>query len=65
MDPEHDRQISDHVLRMHCYRGSGEQDGDGGCYVCVARLQRLGYVFDKGFVAWDIVVIEVLSVNDV
>ncbi|PVD32239.1 hypothetical protein C0Q70_07672 [Pomacea canaliculata] len=28
MDPEHDRQISDHVLRMHRYRANGEQDGD-------------------------------------
>lgn len=29
MDPEQDREISDHVLRMHRYRGAGEQDGDG------------------------------------
>lgn len=29
MDPEQDREISDHVLRMHRYRGVGEQDGDG------------------------------------
>lgn len=29
MDPEHDREISDHVLRMHRYRAPGEQDGDG------------------------------------
>lgn len=28
MDPELDREISDHVLRMHRYRGVGEQDGD-------------------------------------
>ncbi|XP_073442512.1 DNA replication licensing factor MCM3 [Dendrobates tinctorius] len=28
MDPEQDREISDHVLRMHRYRASGEQDGD-------------------------------------
>ncbi|XP_071496068.1 zygotic DNA replication licensing factor mcm3-like [Diadema antillarum] len=28
MDPEHDRKISDHVLRMHRYRAAGEQDGD-------------------------------------
>ncbi|KAJ8321799.1 hypothetical protein KUTeg_000270 [Tegillarca granosa] len=28
MDPELDRQISDHVLRMHRYRKTGEQDGD-------------------------------------
>lgn len=29
MDPELDRQISDHVLRMHRYRATNEQDGDG------------------------------------
>ncbi|MEE6477078.1 hypothetical protein FKM82_011345 [Ascaphus truei] len=28
MDPEQDREVSDHVLRMHRYRASGEQDGD-------------------------------------
>ncbi|XP_019392721.1 PREDICTED: DNA replication licensing factor MCM3 [Crocodylus porosus] len=28
MDPEQDREISDHVLRMHRYRGPNEQDGD-------------------------------------
>lgn len=28
MDPEHDRKISDHVLRMHRYRNANEQDGD-------------------------------------
>ncbi|XP_036405859.1 DNA replication licensing factor MCM3 [Megalops cyprinoides] len=27
MDPEQDREISDHVLRMHRYRTPGEQDG--------------------------------------
>ena len=29
MDPEHDRKISEHVLRMHRYRNPGEQDGEG------------------------------------
>ncbi|XP_046839242.1 zygotic DNA replication licensing factor mcm3-like [Xenia sp. Carnegie-2017] len=28
MDPENDRQISEHVLRMHRYRAPGEQDGE-------------------------------------
>ncbi|XP_043917639.1 DNA replication licensing factor MCM3 [Protopterus annectens] len=28
MDPEQDREISEHVLRMHRYRAAGEQDGD-------------------------------------
>lgn len=27
MDPENDREISDHVVRMHRYRAAGEQDG--------------------------------------
>jgi DNA replication licensing factor MCM3 len=27
-DPEHDREISEHVLRMHRYRNPGEQDGE-------------------------------------
>lgn len=34
MDPESDRQISDHVLRMHRFRASGEQDGDGELSLC-------------------------------
>lgn len=29
MDPENDRKISDHVLRIHRYRNPNEQDGDG------------------------------------
>jgi DNA replication licensing factor MCM3 len=28
MDPDHDRDISGHVLRMHRYRAPGEQDGE-------------------------------------
>lgn len=28
-DPENDRMISDHILRMHRYRSPGEQDGEG------------------------------------
>ncbi|XP_074644086.1 zygotic DNA replication licensing factor mcm3-like [Tubulanus polymorphus] len=28
MEPDHDRMISDHVLRMHRYRATGEQDGE-------------------------------------
>lgn len=28
MDPENDKMISEHVLRMHRYRNPGEQDGD-------------------------------------
>jgi DNA replicative helicase MCM subunit Mcm2 (Cdc46/Mcm family) len=33
MDPESDRMISDHVLRIHRYRNTGEQDGDGNVVV--------------------------------
>lgn len=29
MDPENDRMISDHILRIHRYRNPGEQDGEG------------------------------------
>lgn len=29
MDPEQDREISDHVLRMHRYRDPSEQEGAG------------------------------------
>ena len=29
MDPDHDRKVSEHVLRMHRYRNPGEQDGEG------------------------------------
>lgn len=29
MDPEQDREISDHVLRMHRYRDPREQEGAG------------------------------------
>ena len=29
MDPDNDRKISEHVLRMHRYRNPGEQDGTG------------------------------------
>lgn len=37
MDPEQDREISDHVLRMHRYRDPREQEGAGtsGCSNCV------------------------------
>lgn len=28
MDPDIDRKISEHVLRMHRYRNPGEQDGE-------------------------------------
>ena len=28
MDPDHDRRISEHVLRMHRYRDAGEQEGE-------------------------------------
>lgn len=28
MDAESDRQIAEHVVRMHRYRNPGEQDGD-------------------------------------
>ncbi|PIO28802.1 hypothetical protein AB205_0047490 [Aquarana catesbeiana] len=39
MDPEQDREISDHVLRMHRYRGAGEQDGDVCILSCACTAQ--------------------------
>lgn len=47
MDPEQDREISDHVLRMHRYRNPNEQDGDGELLVivqlpCCSVLSFLG-----------------------
>lgn len=38
MDPEQDREISDHVLRMHRYRNPNEQDGDGELLVTATSL---------------------------
>lgn len=38
MDPEQDREISDHVLRMHRYRNPNEQDGDGELLVAATSL---------------------------
>ena len=40
MDPEQDREISDHVLRMHRYRNPNEQDGDGELLITAASLLR-------------------------
>lgn len=37
MDPEQDREISDHVLRMHRYRNPREQEG-AGIHVSVQLL---------------------------
>lgn len=33
MDPEHDREISDHVLRMHRYRDPRELEGAGAARI--------------------------------
>lgn len=38
MDPEQDREISDHVLRMHRYRDPREQEGAGTVRQEVLRL---------------------------
>ena len=43
MDPENDRKISDHVLRMHRYRKPGEQEGEGE--QCLENLLQAA-VFD-------------------
>ncbi len=53
MDPELDREISDHVLRVHRYRDPHEQDGAGTswyrehfildilCYFCAISVIKL------------------------
>lgn len=33
MDPESDREIADHVVRMHRYRKPGEMDGERKCFI--------------------------------
>ena len=37
-DPEHDREISEHVLRMHRYRNPGEQDGEALAWTSATDL---------------------------
>lgn len=41
MDPENDRMISDHVLRIHRYRNTGEQDGDGNAVFFRSKCQTI------------------------
>lgn len=43
MDPEQDREISDHVLRMHRYRDPREQEGAGTSLV-LGRRDETGFV---------------------
>ena len=45
MDPDHDRRVSDHVLRMHRYRNEGEQDGEGNNHVTI--LLRFVFFSDE------------------
>lgn len=44
-DPENDRRISDHVLRIHRYRNPNEQDGEGR----QMGLEFLHISFSMGF----------------
>ena len=44
-DPDNDRKIADHVLRMHRYRGAGEQDGD-------RKFLRMNHIFYLVFIAF-------------
>lgn len=48
MDPEQDKEISDHVLRMHRYRNPNEQDGDGESHPSSAKSPLLGRVAALG-----------------
>ena len=45
MDPDHDRRISDHVLRMHRYRNPGEQVGLVNSHACNSRHGTIFIVF--------------------
>lgn len=45
MDPEQDREISDHVLRMHRYRAAGEQDGDGESLTSLKSINWVKHIF--------------------
>lgn len=54
MDPEQDREISDHVLRMHRYRDPREQEGAGAvlfrtCGRCFSSVQRESVCFKLSF----------------
>lgn len=43
MDPEQDREISDHVLRMHRYRDPREQEGAGTAGSASASHETWGH----------------------
>ncbi len=45
MDPDSDREISEHVLRMHRYRAPGEPEGAGEADICWSKHTLL--VFDE------------------
>jgi DNA replication licensing factor MCM3 len=51
MDPENDRMISDHVLRIHRYRNPGEQDGEGAARTWFCLLSLM-FVCLCSFAVW-------------
>lgn len=57
MDPDHDRRISDHVLRMHRYRNPGEQVSSPTqyCPMCTfwGMPLQLASLIEGGCVAWE------------
>lgn len=50
MDSEQDREISDHVLRMHRYRNPNEQDGDGE--LLLLSIKPRSYRFSLAVIAF-------------
>lgn len=41
IEPENDRTIADHVIRMHRYRAPTEQDGDGKLPFLINFMKKL------------------------
>lgn len=41
MDPDSDKEISEHVLRMHRYRAPGEAEGTGEADLCWTKHNHL------------------------
>ena len=48
MDAQSDKEISEHVLRMHRYRTPGEQEGTGDLQAHSVAV-RIGFVAGEGY----------------
>lgn len=52
MDPDNDRRISEHVLRMHRYRNPGEQVCAGPGGVCKRRPADSAFLIGRRSIAY-------------